>query len=77
MSLNPVDHRRWQENRANCQTDEYQAARQARFVSEGRFGLAKSNHRAGKVPYRSTEMNHIAGLIIATVMNLRILARHQ
>ncbi len=77
FSLNPTDHRRWQENRANCQTDEYKAARQERFVSEGRFGLAKSNHRAGKVPYRSDEMNHIAGLVIAIVMDARVLARHQ
>ncbi len=77
FSLNPTDHRRWQENRANCQTDEYKVARQERFVSEGRFGLAKSNHRAGKVPYRSDEMNHIAGLIIAIVMDIRVLARHQ
>ncbi len=77
FSLNPADHRRWQENRANCQTDEYKAARQERFTSEGRFGLAKSNHRAGKVPYRSDEMNHIAGLVIAIVMDARVLARHQ
>jgi transposase len=77
FSLNPAEHRRWQENRTHCQTAEYKAARQERFVSEGRFGLAKSNHRAGKVPYRSDEMNHIAGLIIAIVMNGRLLARHQ
>lgn len=77
FSLNPTEHRRWQENRTHCQTEEYKAARQERFVSEGRFGLAKSNHRAGKVPYRSDEMNHIAGLIIAIVLNGRLLARHQ
>jgi transposase len=77
FSLNPTEHRRWQENRAHCQTEAYKAARQERFVSEGRFGLAKSNHRAGKVPYRSDEMNHIAGLVIAIVLNCRLLARHQ
>jgi transposase len=77
FSLNPAEHRRWQENRAHCQTEAYQAARQERFVSEGRFGLAKSNHRAGKVPYRSDKMNHIAGVIIAIVLNGRLLARHQ
>jgi hypothetical protein len=35
------------------------------------------NHGADKAPYRSDEMNHIAGLMIATVMNWRILARHR
>jgi transposase len=77
FSLNPADHQRWQENRTHCQSAEYKAARDERFVSEGRFGLAKSNHRAGKAPYRSDEMNHIAGVMIAIVMNSRILARHQ
>ncbi len=77
FSLNPLEHRRWQENREHCQSEEYKTARQERFVSEGRFGLAKSNHRGGKAPYRSDEMNHIAGVMIALVMNIRILARHQ
>ncbi len=76
-SLNPDEHRRWQENRTHCQSEEYKTARDERFVTEGRFGLAKSNHRAGKAPYRSGEMNHIAGVMIAIVMNIRILARHQ
>lgn len=45
-------------------------------MEEGRFGLAKMNHGADKAPYRGDEMNHIAGLMIATVMNWRVLARH-
>jgi len=65
------------QNREHCQTDAYKAAQKARFVEEGRFGLAKTNHRAGKAPYRSDAMNHIAALMIATVMNWRILARHR
>ena len=77
FSLNPVEHRRWQENRVHCQSEEYKVARDERFVTEGRFGLAKSNHRGGQAPYRSDEMNHIAGVMIAIVMNSRILARHQ
>jgi transposase len=77
FTLDPVHHRRWQQNREHCRTDEYKAAQKARFVEEGRFGLAKMNHRAGKTPYRSDEMNHIAGLVIASVMNWRILARHR
>jgi len=52
-------------------------AQKARFVEEGRFGLAKMNHGADKAPYRSSEMNHIAGLMIATVMDWRILARYR
>ena len=75
--LNLETHRRWQENRLHGQTQAYQTAQSARFTSEGRFGLAKMNHHGARAPYRSQEMNQIAGLMIAIVMNLRILARHQ
>ena len=77
FSFDPEAHRRWQENREHCQTDEYKAAHKKRFISEGRFGLAKMNHNGARAPYRSDAMNHIAGLMIAIVMNYRILARHQ
>ena len=77
FTLDPAHHRRWQQNREHCQTDAYKAAQKARFVEEGRFGLAKMNHGAAKAPYRSDEMNHIAGLMIAIVMNWRVLARHR
>ena len=77
FTLDPLHHRRWQQNREHCQTQEYKAAQKARFVEEGRFGLAKMNHGAGKAPYRGDEMNHIAGLMIAAVMSWRVLARHQ
>ena len=76
FALDPVHHRRWLQNREHCQTDAYKVAQKARFVEEGRFGLAKMNHRAGKAPYRSHGMNHIAALMIAAVMNWRILACH-
>jgi hypothetical protein len=55
----------------------YKAAQRQRFVSEGRFGLAKMNHNGARASYRSDEMNHIAGLMIAIVVDYRILARHQ
>jgi transposase len=77
FSLKPSEHRRWQENRTHCQTEEYKTARRERFVSEGRFGLAKNNHRAAKVPYRSHDMNQIAAVMIAIVLNCRLLVRHQ
>jgi transposase len=77
FTLDPANHRRWQQNREHCRTEEYRAAQKARFVEEGRFGLAKMNHGADKAPYRSDEMNHIAGLMIAAVMDWRVLARHQ
>jgi len=77
FNLNPEAHRRWQENRAHCQTEEYKEAQGRRFASEGRFGLAKMNHHGAKAPYRSDDMNYIAGLMIATVMNYSILAQHQ
>jgi transposase len=76
FTLDPAHHRRWQQNREHCRTDEYKAAQKARFVEEGRFGLAKMNHGADKAPYRSDDMNHVAGLMIATVMDWRILARY-
>jgi transposase len=77
FSLEPVSHRRWQENRQHCQTEEYKMAQGQRFVEEGRFGLAKTNHHGAKAPYRSQAMNETAGLMIAIVMNYRVLARHQ
>lgn len=77
FSLNPQTHRRWQKNRSHCQTEEYKDAQARRFTSEGRFGLAKMNHRGARAPYRSDDMNLIAGLMIAIVMDLRILAQHQ
>lgn len=76
FSLNPETHRRWQENRVHCQTEEYKQAQGERFATEGRFGLAKTNHHGARTPYRSDDMNHIAGLIIAIVMDYRILVQH-
>lgn len=73
--LKPDEHRRWQENRTHNQTQEYKQAQRKRFVSEGRFGLAKTTHRGSRLPYRSENMNRLAALIIASVMNWRILAR--
>lgn len=77
FTLNPAHHRRWQANREHCQSGEYKNAQQRRFVEEGRFGLAKTNHHAGKAPYRSDEMNHCAALLIAAMMDWRVLARYQ
>lgn len=77
FNLEPAHHRRWQENRQHCQTEEYKTAQGQRFVEEGRFGLAKTNHHGAKAPYRSQAMNEIAGLMIAIVMNYRVLARQQ
>jgi transposase len=77
FTLDPITHRRWQQNREHCRTEEYKVAQKARFVEEGRFGLAKMNHGADKAPYRSDGMNHIAGLMIAAVMDWRVLARHR
>lgn len=77
FTLNPAHHRRWQKNREHCQTEVYKVAQRERFVEEGRFGLAKTNHHAGKAPYRSDEMNHIAALMIAAMMDWRVLARHR
>lgn len=77
FTLEAASHRRWQENRQHCQTEEYKVAQSQRFVDEGRFGLAKTNHHGAKAPYRSKTMNEIAGLMIAIVMDYRVLAQHQ
>ena len=77
FTFKPTEHRRWQENRQHNQTQEYKDAQRARFATEGRFGLAKNNHHADRAPYRSDDYNLMAALMIATMMNLRILAKHQ
>lgn len=77
FNLDPAAHRRWQENRQHCQTEDYKTAQSQRFVEEGRFGLAKMNHHGAKAPYRSEAMNWIAGLMIAIVMDYRVLVQHQ
>jgi hypothetical protein len=68
-------HRRWLQNRAHTQTEAYKVIQKKRFASEGLFGLAARLHRADKMPYRSQPMNHIAGLLIGTAMNLALLVR--
>ena len=77
FTFNPERHRRWLQNREHCRTEAYKVAQRARFVEEGRFGLAKMVHRAGRAPYRSEAMNRVAGLMIAAVMDWRLLARHR
>jgi hypothetical protein len=75
LILRTAAHQRWQQNRAHTFTSQYKAAQSKRFASEGQFGLAKRLHGAAKMPYRSLAMNHIAGLMIAIVMDLSLLAR--
>ena len=76
IHLDPDAHQRWLQNRAHCQTGAYKQAQAKRFASEGLFGLARRLHGADKMPYRSQPMNLIAGLLLGTVMNLALLARH-
>jgi transposase len=73
--LKPLPHQRWHQNRAHTRTPAYKVAQSKRFASEGLFGLAKRLHRSGKMPYRSLAMNQIAGLMIAIVMDLSLLAQ--
>jgi hypothetical protein len=42
-----------------------------------RPGLVKANHHGAKAPYRSEAMNRIVALMMAIVMDYRILARYQ
>jgi hypothetical protein len=75
FSVRPFAHQRWHQNRAHTQTLAYKQAQSKRFASERLFGLAKRLHGADKMPYRSTEMNQTAGLMIGIVMNLMLLTR--
>jgi transposase len=74
IHLDPVAHRRWLQNRAHTRTAAYKTVQRQRFASEGLFGLAVRLHGAEKMPYRSTAMNHIAGLMMGIVMDLALLA---
>ena len=69
-------HQCWQQNREHTGTKEYKEAQAKRFASEGLFGLARRLYNANKMPYRSQAMNESAGVLIATAMDLAILARH-
>ena len=75
IRLRQDSHQRWHQNREHTQTQAYKQAQKKRFASEGLFGLAARLHGADKMPYRSQAMNHIAGLIIGTAMNLAVLVR--
>jgi transposase len=74
--LKPEAHRRWHQNREHTYTEEYKKAQKQRFASEGWFGLAGRLYGADKMPYRSTSMNLIAGLMIGIAMNATLLVRH-
>jgi transposase len=74
--LNPAAHQRWHQNRAHTHTEEYKEAQKKRFASEGWFGLAERLYGADKMPYRSTPMNLVAGLMIGIAMNATLLVRH-
>jgi transposase len=76
FNIKPEEHRQWLKNRDNCHTQAYKDAQKKRFVSEGRFGLAKQNHKGARAPYRSETMNTIAAIMIGITMNLRILSWH-
>lgn len=75
IRLRLESHQRWLQNREHTQTEVYKKAQKKRFASEGLFGLASRLHGADKMPYRSQPMNHIAGLLIGTAMNLAVLVR--
>lgn len=75
LHLEPAAHQRLQQNREHAQTDAYRTAQSARFAREGLFGLARRLHHGQVMPYRSQPMNHVAGLLMGTVMNLLVLSR--
>ena len=76
LNIKPEEHRQWLKNRDNRHTQDFKDAQKKRFVSEGRFGLAKQNHKGARAPYRSETMNTIAAIMIGITMNPRILSWH-
>jgi transposase len=77
IHLDPPAHQRWLRNRDHTRTEAYKIAQKKRFASEGWFGLAERLYGADKMPYRSTPMNQVAGLMIGIAMNLALLTRHR
>ena len=53
LNIKPEEHRQWLKNRDNRHTQDFKDAQKKRFVSEGRFGLAKQNHKGARAPSNS------------------------
>ena len=67
-------HQRAQRNRERSCSPEGRTIRRQRFAAEGVFGHANRFHNGDKAPYRNGQMNGLAQLMVAFVMNLETLA---
>ncbi len=66
-------HQRAQRNRERSRSPEGRTIRRQRFAVEGVFGHANRFHNGDKAPNRTGQMNVLAQLMVAFVMNLETL----
>jgi hypothetical protein len=76
LRTQPAAHQRAQRNRERSHSPEGRALRRRRFAAEGLFGHVNTYHNGDKAPYRDSEMDTIAQLMVAFVSNLEKLATH-
>ncbi len=76
ITLHPVHHRRWQENRIANRSEEYKQAQKRRLAWENVFGHGNTYHHGDKAPYRSQPMNDIAQVMTVITLNLEKLIRY-
>ena len=76
ITVHPVHHRRWQENRVANRSDEYKQAQKQRLAWENVFGHGNTYHHGDKAPYRSQPMNNIAQVMTVISVDLEKLVRY-
>jgi len=70
ITVHPVHHHRWQENRVANRSEEHKQAQKRRLAWENVFGHGNTYHHGDKAPYRSQSMNDIAQVMTAIALNL-------
>ncbi len=76
ITVHPVHHRRWQENRVANRSEEHKQAQKRRLAWENVFGHGNTYHHGDKAPYRSQPMNDIAQVMTVIAINLEKVVRY-
>jgi hypothetical protein len=76
LTLYPIYHRRWQENRVANRTEEYKQAQKWRMAWENVFGHGNTYHHGDKAPYCSKPMNFIAQVMTIIAIDLEKMVRY-
>ncbi|NIN70273.1 MAG: hypothetical protein GTO63_37460, partial [Anaerolineae bacterium] len=76
ITVHPVHHRRWQENRVANRSEEHKQAQKRRLAWENVFGHGNTYHHGDKAPYRSQPMNDIAQVMTVIALNLEKMVRY-